>query len=109
MKTLKNLSLTNFVKFVKKMISQPVRTNLIENINKQCKLNDKDKLEYIDKIKVVICDQQCPCCGRICGVENAHKHHKCIYGHQMRGLNGTHIVGADGSKQASVIRCEHLA
>ena len=54
-------------------------------------MTEKDKLSYIDMIKVVICNQMCPCCGRICGLENEHQYHQCIYGHQMRGLNKTYI------------------
>ena len=44
MKDIKSLSLTNFVKFIKKLISQEVKTKLTENADKACKLVEKDKL-----------------------------------------------------------------
>ena len=33
-------------------------------------LTNKDKNNFINGIRVSICDQKCPCCGRICGIEN---------------------------------------
>ena len=60
-------------------------------------------------IKVVVCPEKCPCCGRICGLENQHQHHKCVYGHQMRALNGCYYRKDNNVKEASVIRCESMA
>ena len=31
-------------------------------------MTEKDKVAYVNKIRVNICDQKCPCCGRICGI-----------------------------------------
>lgn len=61
------------------------------------------------QIKVVVCNQKCPCCGRICGLEDQHPHHKCLYGHQMRGLNGSYLDRPNDVREASVIRCEQLS
>jgi len=108
LKAVKYLSLTNIVKFVKKLLDPKIKAKLVEEVEDMNQLKDKDKLEYIDRIRVVVCNEKCPCCGRVCGLENEHKHHQCIYGHQMRGLNGTHIKVGNGVKEASVIRCEAM-
>lgn len=97
------------MKFVKKMNIPETRNSFFQEIEDLSKLTDKDKMGYKSMIRVVVCTEKCPCCGRICGVENEHQHHQCLYGHQMRGLNGSHIKVGNGLKEASVVRCELLA
>ena len=80
------------------MISPETKTTFAEEIELLSKMNEKDRLSYIDMIRVVVCNEKCPCCGRICGIENEHQHHSCVYGHQMRGLNGSHIKVGNGLK-----------
>ena len=107
-KAIKYLSLTNLVKFVKRLLSQEIKAKFLKEVDELHKLTEKDKLNYVDMIKVVVCNQKCPCCGRICGLENEHQYHQCIYGHQMRGLNGTYLKRDNGVKEASVVRCEQM-
>jgi len=71
-------------------------------------MTDEDKKNYFNSVRDVVCEQTCPCCGRICGLVNNHQYHQCIYGHQMRGLNGTYLKGTS-YREASVIRCENMA
>ena len=108
MKDIKYLTLTNLIKFVKKLLTVEIRSKFSDEIEKVCQFNLKDRVNYNNVIKVIICNQKCPCCGRICGIENDHQYHKCLYGHQMRGLNGTYIPRKNG-KEASVVRCEQLS
>lgn len=42
-----------------------------------------------------VCIAKCPGCGRICGIESAHKFHQCLYGHQMRSLAGNYFINAE--------------
>ena len=78
-------------KFVKKMLTPDIRNNFVKEIERISQMNEKDKVKFVGQIKVVVCNEKCPCCGRICGIENDHPHHKCLYGHQMQGLNGAYI------------------
>lgn len=55
-----------------------------------------------------ICKAKCPCCGRICGKDDNHPYHQCVFGHQMRGFNGNYIQRKNNVKEASVIRCEQI-
>jgi hypothetical protein len=83
---------------------------VIAKVNEMHELTEKsDQPAYFDMIKVVICTEKCPCCGRICGLENQHQYHQCNYGHQMRGLNKTYFKRNNGVKEASVVRCEDMA
>ena len=70
LKSIKYLSLTNLIKFVKKLLTAKIRSKFQDGINKANKLTPKDKHEFINSIRVIICNQKCPCCGRICGIVN---------------------------------------
>ena len=91
LKSIKYLSLTNLIKFVKKLLTSEIRSKFQDEIYKISQLTAKDKQSFINNIRVIVCNQKCPCCGRICGIENEQQFHKCKHGHQMRGLNGTYI------------------
>jgi hypothetical protein len=99
--------MTNLSKFVKKLLTSETRNLYTKELDDISKLSPKDRDSYL--IKGSICNQKCPCCGRICGVEKDHEFHKCIYGHQMRGLNGNYIERENNTKEASVVRCEQMA
>lgn len=99
MKGIKYLSLTNLVKFVKYLLNAENTSKFRVEVEKVCQLDLKDKVNYLKMIKVNVCNQKCPCCGRICGIESDHK---CLYGHQMRGLNGSYIV--DGKNKFALAR-----
>lgn len=90
LKDLDLFTVTNLVKFLKKMVEKQSKEKINKDIREQMTLSEKHHLEYRSLIKVVICPEKCPCCGRICGLEDEHLHHKCIYGHQMRGFNGSY-------------------
>ena len=70
LKDVKYLSLTNIVKFVKKLLDPKIKAHFFEEVEGLNQLKDQDKFEYINRIRVVVCYQKCPCCGRICGLEN---------------------------------------
>lgn len=70
MKSIKHLSLKNLVKFLKRLLSAELSNKLKEEIDKINKLSEKDKVNYINRIRVVVCKEKCPCCGRICGKED---------------------------------------
>ena len=101
--------MTNLPKFVKRMLTPEIRDIYTKKLDEVSQLNTRDRMIYNDMIRVVICNEKCPCCGRICGVENNHEFHKCLYGHQMRGLNGSYIERGNNTKEASVVRCEQMA
>jgi hypothetical protein len=54
-KSVKFLSLTNLVKFVKKLLTPETRNRFNEELEKISKLTEKDKLSYINRIRVVVC------------------------------------------------------
>ena len=68
-------------------------------------LSQTNRNDFISEIKIIICDEKCPCCNRLCGFsDNTHKAHKCLYGHQMRALGGIKL----SNDEASVSRCEDI-
>jgi hypothetical protein len=90
-RSIKYLSMTNLTKFVTNMLSPYIRGKISQETEDISELSIKDRDNYTNMIKVVVCSEKCPCCGRICGLEDEHQYHQCMYGHQMRGLNGTYI------------------
>lgn len=101
----KNFTISSLVKFVNKLLEKETKSKLNEEIKTGTKIGEKHHLEFIALVQVSICSDKCPCCGRICGLEGAHTHHMCKYGHQMRGFNGSYYLRGDGKKEASVTRC----
>ena len=94
---------TNALLFIKNLNDQV--TQLIAKSSDLFTFKDEDIKEFQDKINVFICKQKCPCCDRICGIEEpSHRFHQCIYGHQIRGIGGTMLE----NKEASVARCEDI-
>jgi hypothetical protein len=74
-----------------------------------------EKNEFKQKITVVICEEMCPCCGRLCDIDmkqiDVHTIHKCNTGHQIRAIIGMRVESyEDGDKHfyASVLRCEDM-
>lgn len=68
------------------------------------KFYEYDISTYEMACSMTICNEKCPTCERICGVqEENHREHSCLYGHQMEGMGGTHSIR---SKKAVVYRCE---
>ena len=91
--------MTNIVKFAKWFSEEKYKTLFDEKIKELIELSDKkDKADYLELIAARICSEKCPCCGRICGLEKIHSHHKCVYGHQMRALNGSYFQRSNGRK-----------
>lgn len=94
---------TNVFLFLKDLNGQV--NQLITKAGDLFELKDEDIKEFNDKINIFICKQKCPCCDRICGVEEpTHNYHQCIYGHQIRGIGGVMLENQD----ASVARCEDI-
>jgi hypothetical protein len=108
------LSITRFYTFV-----EIINAKLYERVNvggvefekfdlqikDMLKMSPDDEKDFRSLVTVKICNQLCPGCQRICGVEEAHtNNHECRYGHQMRALGGVKLSNGD----ASVIRCEDV-
>jgi len=88
-----HLNIINLAKFTKRLLSIENWQKYQDIIDSKTMMNEEDKINYFNSVRVVVCEQTCPCCGRICGLVNNHQYHQCIYGHQMRGLNGTFLKG----------------
>jgi hypothetical protein len=109
-----NLSITRFFTFLDiihtKLIERVKQGNVeFEKFGLQIKtlleMTSDDEKDYASMVNVKICNQLCPGCQRICGVEEAHTNkHECKFGHQMRALGGVKLSNGD----ASVIRCEDV-
>ena len=66
------------------------------------KFYEYDISTYEMTCSMTVCNEKCPTCERICGVqEENHRQHSCLYGHQMEGMGGTHSIR---SKKAVVSR-----
>ena len=62
----------NIVKFTKRLLDPKVKAKFAEEIEDLNQLNYYEKFEYIERIRAIVCNEKCPCCGRICGLENCH-------------------------------------
>lgn len=67
-KAIKYFSMTNLPKFIKQILKPEIKNKILNDLEENSKPNDKDKTEFINLIKVVVCNEKCPCCGRICGI-----------------------------------------
>lgn len=94
---------------MKQLLNPEVKAKVLKEADDLENFIEKDKIDYINSLNVVVCNEKCPCCGRICGFEKNHRYHQCLFGHQMRGFNGNYIEMENGVKEASVIRCEQMA
>jgi hypothetical protein len=103
------LQISNLIKFLKRICAQDVKDKFQKSIEQAKELKEKDKSLLTSMLKVVLCPAKCPCCGRVCGHVGDHPYHECLYGHQMRALNGTYLKKENGLKEASVIRCEEIS
>jgi len=95
------ISISNVMKFLKALIKE--MNSLLEEIHNY-EITDEDCHNIKSSLSYSICKQRCPCCDRICGEDDAHYYHRCIYGHQIRAIGGIKLD--DGS--ASVSRCEDM-
>ena len=70
------------------------------------RIDDEDLMKYMEQIKVNLCDEKCPCCGRICGVFHDSKniYHECKFGHQIQAFGGMKLKNGYPSTK----RCEEL-
>jgi hypothetical protein len=102
------LQISNLIKFLNRLNTSETRSKFQISIEQAKELKEKDKSLLISMLKVVLCPAKCPCCGRVCGHVGDHPYHECLYGHQMRALNGTYLKKDSGVKEASVIRCEEI-
>lgn len=106
--------MANPVKYFKKLVSEDMKNRIHEGIKECLTTGDKRAREkYINQIKVNIChakdgDVRCPFCFRICGEEGPHSHHRCVYGHAMRGYTGSYFLNESKIKEASVLRCNEV-
>ena len=89
-----------FLKFFENDIS-----DLSQSISQNLKYSINDLKKLKENINKYICKQKCPCCDRICGHDDLHKFHECLYGHQIRGISGVKL----NNGEASVLRCEDIA
>ena len=67
LKAVRFLSLTILVIFARRLLAPETREKINQEMDRLNRLTEKNKIDYITKIKVVVCNEKCPCCGRICG------------------------------------------
>lgn len=61
--------MTNLVIFLEKALLVVNKNKLSQEIKGYAIYNEEEKKYFIKKyLKIIVCDQKCPACARICGV-----------------------------------------
>ena len=60
--------MTNLPKFIERFLSEYFLKKLESRLKDIYLFTSEEKLNFVNKIRVVLCSEKCPCCGRICGL-----------------------------------------
>ena len=98
------IEIINIIFFLKKLNKKFNKLKKKTNWKNLCEFDVNKVSELFIDVKGNICIQKCPFCCKICGEENDHKYHQCIYGHQIRGIGGVKLK----NDEAAITICEEM-